>query len=200
LLGLQGSLQSEQRKTREFGGPDNSFEIITDPTTGERTYRPVEAFQGYLKDKATKPKDTADMNGRVMFALQQLPADQRATAYAGVLANPGRYGVDPETMPPEYDPNYVAMSAGIGMTVSQAIARRQAEEKAAADREARAKAQADREARTRIIGDRAAASTRQAEERLSLSRTRGGGRLPKVPPGNARQVSVGNSDLSYVLN
>jgi hypothetical protein len=197
MLGLEGQLAATQRKTREFGGPDNSFEIITDPETGERTYRPVEEFQGYLREKATKPKDVADMNGRVMFAIQQLPEEQRATAYAGVLANPERYGVDAETMPPTYDPTYASVTSGMGMTVSQALTRQQAASNAKDMKDYRADVHADRQERTGIYRARAAATTAQGEQRLAISRSKGSG---KAPSKGGRKVAPANDDLSYLLN
>lgn len=183
MLGLRQQMTGEQRRTHEYGGPDNSFEIITDPRTGERTVRPVAQFQDYLEDKRTKPKDTADINGRVMFSLQQLPEEQRSAAYANIRANPTYYGVDPSTMPEQYDPIYAEMASGMGMTVSQALTRQRADESADDLERYRAGVQADRQRRTGIYEDRSTALTRQgdqrigqAQQRITITRSKGPGR------------------------
>ncbi|WP_375292309.1 hypothetical protein [Sphingomonas melonis] len=156
-----GDIRKETRQQHEFGGPDDTFDIQTDPRTGERTVTAIPQFQQYLAEKRVKPADRADMNGRAMFALQQLPPEQRAAAYASMRQNPGQYGIDPASMPAEYDPNYAAMAAGMGMTVSQAMTRRQADDRADATADYRAQVQADRTRRTGIYESRAAATTAQ---------------------------------------
>ena len=77
LLALKQGIRAEDRKDNTFGGPDNAFEITTDPTTGARTVREVPEFAGYLEKKRQKAKDVADLNGRAMSALLALPEDQR---------------------------------------------------------------------------------------------------------------------------
>src|SRR3546814_11493534 len=64
LYGLQQDLRQEGRPV--LGGPDDAFEIYTDPQTGERSYKPVKEFVEYNENKRTKQKDVADINGRVM--------------------------------------------------------------------------------------------------------------------------------------
>src|SRR3546814_9311660 len=62
LYGLQQDLRQEGRPV--LGGPDDAFEIYTDPQTGERSYKPVKEFVEYNENKRTKQKDVADINGR----------------------------------------------------------------------------------------------------------------------------------------
>lgn len=190
---------------REFGGPDNAFEIVTDPRTGQRTVSAVPQFQAYLQQKRIKPKDVADMNGRAMYALQQLPPEQREAAYAHIRANPSQYGVDADTMPTSYDPVYADMAGRMGMTVSQALTRQQATDNAQATKDYRADVQADRETRTGIYRDRAAATTAQGnarlaqgQERIAISKAKGaggGGGGSKRKP----KLNTNNNDLSYLL-
>src|SRR3546814_10452793 len=79
LYGLQQDLRQEGRPV--LGGPDDAFEIYTDPQTGERSYKPVKEFVEYNENKRTKQKDVADINGRVMYAISQLPEAARPAAY-----------------------------------------------------------------------------------------------------------------------
>jgi hypothetical protein len=183
VLGLEEQLRAQQVRQREYGGPDDAFEITTDPVTGERTTRGVPEFQEYLEQKRTKQKDVADINGRVMYALQQLPEEQRAAAYANIRANPHFYGVDPANMPEQYDPVYASTAAGMGMTVSQAMTRRQAADNAADLADYRGDIQRDRETRTGIYRDRSTALTSQgaarigqAGERIAISKAKGSGK------------------------
>jgi hypothetical protein len=206
VFALDDQLQAASRKTREFGGPDNSFEIITDPATGHRTTRAVPEFQEYLEHKRVKAKDTADINGRAMFSLAQLPEKDRPGAYAAIRANPEQYGVDPTTMPDTYDPHYVAMAAGMGMTVSQGLTRQRADQNADNLQDYRKDLQADRETRTGIYRDRAAATTAQGNariaqgaQRISISQAKGsggGGKGSNRPAG--RKLNPANNDLSYL--
>lgn len=182
VFALDDQLQASAKKTREFGGPDNSFEIVTDPATGQRSVRAIPEFQDYLDHKRTKAKDTADINGRAMFSLSQLPEKDRPGAYAAIRANPERYGVDPTTMPETYDPQYVAMASGMGMTVSQGLTRQRADQNADNLQDYRKDIQADRETRTGIYRDRAAATTAQGNarlaqgaQRIAISKAKGSG-------------------------
>lgn len=172
LLGLNQQLRAERRPQREFGGPDDAFEIVTDPRTGARTVNEVPAFQSYLKAKRLKAKDVADINGRAMYAVEQLPAEQRSAAYQQMLANPERYGVDPETMPSSYDPTYGSMAASMGMTVAQGQTRAQAASNASDMRDNRANIQRDRETRTGIYRDRSEATTQQGAARVAQGASR----------------------------
>lgn len=202
LYGRSQQLRQEQRQTREFGGPDNAFEIVTDPRTGDRTVAEVPQFAEYLKDRRVKPKDVADINGRAMFALMRLPKEQRAAVYADMRAHPDRYGVDPDTMPETYDENYAAVTSGMGMTVSQAMTRDQASSNAADLRTYRGQVHEDRQERTGIYRARSEATTAQGAARLGIARqregrvARGGGGGRKV--GSRPKLNPKNLDLGYL--
>ncbi|MET3712623.1 hypothetical protein ABIC65_003341 [Sphingomonas trueperi] len=196
-LGLEEQLKAERlarRPQREYGGPDGAFEITTDPVTGERTVQPVKQFADYATAKRTKAKDTADINGRAMAALLQEPEANRPAVYAAMLQHPDYYGIDPEHMPATYDPQYVANTAHMGMTVAQAQARETANTNAASLKAAREGAAADRAVRTTAYVDRSHALTAQGERRIGIAagkaKTGGGGRTKTSPH---------NSDLSYLL-
>ncbi|MBB3693012.1 hypothetical protein [Sphingomonas sp. BK580] len=198
VMGLGDQLDARARKQREFGGPDDAFEIITDPATGERSVRQVPVFQDYLARKRVKVKDTADINGRAMYALGQLPEADRPAAYAAMRANPEQYGIDPDSMPEQYDPRYVALTGKMGMTVAQAQTREQAGANAQATAAYRADVQEDRKERTGIYRARSNAATAQGEARIGIAKARA---LPKAKPagrGKAK-ASSGNADLSYLL-
>ena len=198
LFGLQQNLRQEGRQRHEFGGPDDAFEIITDPQTGARTVKDVPVFQDYLSKKRVKAKDTADLNGRAMFALSKLPEADRPAVYSAMLANPEQYGIDPDTMPEQYDPRYTTVAGQMGMTVAQAQTRDQARDNSDATAAYRKEVQADRTARTGIFRERAAATTAQGEARIGIARTKA---LPKAKPaGKGRgKTSSKNDDLSYLL-
>lgn len=110
----------------EVGGPDNQFEIITDEE-GNRTYRQIPEFAKVLADKAAlkerpSAKDTIDLRSRALYAINQLPQEQRSAAYADMMLNPNKYGgVDTAGMPVEYNPNFASVMGGMGQTVNQAI-------------------------------------------------------------------------------
>lgn len=182
-LGAQRQrLTDQERKSHSFGGPDNAFSIETDPRTGEQTVTAVPQFQDYLDHKRVKTKDTADINGRAMFSLAQLPEQDQPAAYAQIRSNPTQYGIDPATMPETYDPRYVKLAAGMGMTVSQAQTRQRADQNADNLQDYRKDIQADRQTRTGIYRDRAAATTAQGNarlaqgaQRISISQAKGSG-------------------------
>lgn len=198
LAGLQGNLSAEQRKQHQLGGPDDSFEITTDPVTGERSYAPVPAFQSYLRDKARllKPRDSADLNGRAMAAIEQLDEAKRPAAYAAMLQHPEYYGIAPENMPPSYDPQYAANTAHMGMTVAQAQARATASANAESLRAARETAAADRGVRTDAFVQRSRALTNQGQQRIGISAAKA---KSSGARGGKAKTSPHNSDLSYLL-
>lgn len=211
VMGLKKQLKAETTKTHEFGGPDNSFEITTDPRTGIRTAKPVAEFQEYLENKRTKAKDTADINGRAMYALSQAPEAERANIYAHMIQNPQFYGIDPRTMPATFDPAYVRQSAGMGQTVAQATAAAGRDRAQADTRDYRGQVQADRQTRTEIYRDRAQAATHQGEQRIAQGAARvaqGAARVglsraaaaKKGSGGSKTKVNPRNSDLSYLLS
>jgi len=195
-MGLEEQLNAERLTRlpqRQYGGPDGAFEIITDPATGERSVQPVKQFADYATAKRTKAKDTADLNGRAMAALQQLPEADRPAAYAMMLQHPDQYGIDAEHMPAAYDHRYADMTSRMGMTVAQAqaIERKAAEDAARA--EARQRADADRARRTDAYVARSGALTSQGQQRLGVAAAKAG-------PKGKLKASASNSDLSYLLN
>ncbi|MET3725864.1 hypothetical protein [Sphingomonas trueperi] len=195
-LGLEEQLKAERRAQlpqRQYGGPDDAFEIVTNPSTGEHTVRSVQQFMDYATAKRTKAKDTADLNGRAMAALQQLPEADRPAAYAMMLQHPDQYGIDAEHMPAAYDRQYADMTSRMGMTVAQAqaIERKAAEDAARA--EARKRADEDRAARTRALVSRSAALTAQGQQRIGIA-------AAKAKTGGPHKAAGAHPDLTYVLN
>ncbi|MGK6323468.1 hypothetical protein ACMGDM_10290 [Sphingomonas sp. DT-51] len=179
LMGLRDRLDTQNRQLHEYGGPDGAFEITTDPRTGEQSVQEVPQFRDYLDQRRRKPKDTADLNGRAMYALQQLPEADRPAAYAAMRANPEQFGVDPSNMPEAYDRSYVGLTANMGMTVAQATHRDQASIEGESRDMGRRAAAEDRAERTDIYRTRSEAAMAQGEARVGIARTRA---LPKAPP------------------
>lgn len=160
-----------QQALPQLGGPDDAFEVYTDPQTGERTYKPVQQFVDYQQGKRVKPKDVADMNGRAMYAISQMGSpEEQAAAFAEIRANPELYGVDVDTLPTSWNPTYGNIVGNMGMTVSQAMTRKQAAENEDNREGHRNAADQDRAARTGIYRDRAQAATSQGAERISIAR------------------------------
>lgn len=114
LLGLQRGLREEGRP--EIGGPDDAFEITTDPATGERTYKPIEPYQAYNTErdaraaalKALPRSPTAmegfDAIGRLASVVAKYPDAQQAQAWAQGRASMAAQGIQgiPETYNPAY--------------------------------------------------------------------------------------------------
>lgn len=120
IMGLSDSLKAAKKKQApEIGGPDNSFEIHTDPETGKRTYVPIAAFQDYKNGSKVKNKDVMDQEGRVNYGILQLDEKDRPAAYAEIMANPKRYNVDTTDWPATYDPRFSTIAATAGSSVSQ---------------------------------------------------------------------------------
>lgn len=167
LLAERQQMKQDARKSVTYGGPDDAFQITTDPVTGAQSVSSVPAFQEYLAAKREKPKDTADLNGRVMYAIGQLPADQQAAAFEDVKANPDHYGIDGKSLPDSWSPLYGTVLGNIGMTVSQAMTRRQQAERDAHNADFKQQAADDRTRRTDIYADRSAAQTSQGAARVA---------------------------------
>lgn len=167
LLAQRQALKAEGRPT--LGGPDDAFEIYTDPETGQHVFKPIQAAIDYQRSKTVKPAQRADMVGRVHYAISQLPEDQRAAAWADIQANPEAYNLTDEDVATEYDPQRSAILANTGMTVSQALTRSQASENAD---EAEAARQAALNLRRQALGiaeRRANASISQGQQRISIA-------------------------------
>lgn len=170
----QGNERARRENLPTIGGPDDAFEIYTDPETGERTYRPLEEVQDYVKAKyeRLKPKDTVDLNARYAMQLEGLPPERRAII--------GQYMADNPDLFPGFNPALLTapdMGAGVvarnGQTVPQQVAAKQrtiAEGHRQADREVR---NGQRDRQLGIQAGRAAAQTSQAATRIGLSRQAG---------------------------
>jgi hypothetical protein len=152
-----------------YGGPDDQFEISTDPTTGERTIREVPEFAQAVAAKrastrALSPKDQTDLRARAIYAIGQLPPEQRNAAYADLMNNPGRYGVDTTGLPPGWDETYGSVMGGIGQPVGAAQAN--------ADRD---RAFDHRVTQDRIRNTQTERRLGQGDQRLTISRNKGSG-------------------------
>jgi hypothetical protein len=113
---LRKGYQDLQRKSIAIGGPDDSFEVTTDPLTGQRTYKPITEFQDYKKaQEAAKraPKaaalpganDNVLMRGKTMGAIMRIPEAQRPAAYKALIADSKALGYDMGGLPDEYSPS-----------------------------------------------------------------------------------------------
>lgn len=76
-------IRQEGRPT--LGGPDDAFEIYTDPQTGEHVFKPIQAAIDYQRHKVQKPAQRADMVGRVHYAISQLLRSSRRRP--GLMSN-----------------------------------------------------------------------------------------------------------------
>ncbi len=168
IYGQNDAIRKEGRP--QLGGPDNSFEVYTDPQTGEHTFKPIQAAVDYQNRKRVKQKDVADIHGRIMTAISQLPAEEQQAAYADVLANPDYYGADPEALPQTWSPTYGRVLGDMGMTVSQALTRKQAAEAEGNREKHRTVADEQREKRLGIYSERSEALTNQGEARIGIAR------------------------------
>lgn len=140
---LRKGYDTLQRKSVTTGGPDDAFQITTDPVTGQRTYEPIAPVQGYLKDKAAAlraPKapnagDNVAMRGKTMAAILQLPPIQQAQAYSDFRADSSRLGYD-LGLPSEWNPDVAHAFANQTVTPVERMADERA--RAAGDRAAAA--------------------------------------------------------------
>ena len=183
-------LREDSKKSLSYGGPDNQFEITTDPLTGARTVRQVPEFAAAAEaarrtKTAPTPKDNIDFRSRAVHAISQLPVEQRQAAYADLIANPGSYGVDTAGMPSAWSDQYGSVAGGLGLNVNQSISqdlRRDVQDHRVAT-DARRLDQTDR----RLT---------QGDARVSQGAVRvaqGAERLRKSPPSTRRGASHGYS-------
>jgi hypothetical protein len=98
----------------QYGGPDNAFEVTTDPQTGQRTYKAVPEITGYLHQKAEDaaalkikgptPEGSLDAIGRLTSVVSQFRPEEQAAAWATGREQLAALGFDgvPETFRPEY--------------------------------------------------------------------------------------------------
>lgn len=190
-----GNADARKKAQVTYGGPDDAFEIATDPVTGKRTYTPVQAVVDYEHDKASKmtPEKLLDYNGRYALALQGIADPAKRTAAAQYMAeNPSLY--------PGFNPALVGagdnlgLSASTGQTVTQsgaAAARAAAEDHRETDR-AYKRGQGDQ--RIALQAEKTAAGIRQGDERIGLSAAAGG----RAAQGNTRaNLKAGISPDGY---
>lgn len=88
-----GNEAARQAERPTLGGPDDAFEIYTDPETGEHSYLPIQAVHDYNARKAglvadlknrrqpPSPKDSLDAWGRLASVVAKYPPEQQAQAW-----------------------------------------------------------------------------------------------------------------------
>ena len=163
------TLRKRAEKATSYGGPDNRFEITTDGE-GNRTVREVPEFARVAQEEreaklAPKPTDVQDRRSRALYAVSQLPKEQRPAAYADLIDNPEQYGVDTRGMPTVWNDTYGSVAGGMGLNVNQALTN----------------IRADRLADNRIETN--TARTAQGAERVAITRDKAAkSGLPKAPP------------------
>lgn len=116
--------QAEQEGRPELGGPDGAFEIVTDPVTGQKTYRVVPEFQKYQQDKlaataASKIKPVPidkqlDAFGRLVTMANEgkTPEQKQALWEDGIKTLQGLH-VDTDNIPANYSPAYARWGASV---------------------------------------------------------------------------------------
>ncbi|MBW8911812.1 MAG: hypothetical protein JF564_08000, partial [Sphingomonas sp.] len=183
----QHQLRDDTRKSVTYGGPDNQFAITTDPASGDQSIRKVPEFAEAVEAErraryAPTPKENADMRSRVLYSIGALPAEQRATAYQHVIANPAQYSVDPATMPGQWSDEYGTVGAGLGMNVNQSLSQQRNDA---------------------VAADRVAANRRrleQGDQRLQQGAARvaqGAERLRQSPPSTRKGYSMPKSRADF---
>ncbi|UXC90515.1 hypothetical protein EGM87_16000 [Sphingobium sp. RSMS] len=160
-------IRQEGRPT--LGGPDDAFEIYTDPQTGEHVFKPIQAAIDYQTQKRFDPADQADLLGRAMYSILQLPEADRPGAYSRWLSGPDTFGVDTRNLPHTWDPQFAAITSNMGMTVSQARTRDQAASNADQAEAARQAALGLRREMVGIAQRRADASISQGQQRIGIA-------------------------------
>lgn len=172
----QGNEAARQAERPVLGGPDDAFEIYTDPETGEHRYVPIPEAQDYLKAKRDRvtPEDVLDFNGRYAKQLGSISdPEERRRAAEYMHRTPSLFpGFDPALL--ESDALVTGVVARNGQTVPQAI---QAQQRTVAEnnRETYRRGQErDRQVRTDLMGRKTNASISQGERRVSLSAAAGG--------------------------
>ncbi len=132
---LRSKFQKDAKKSTALGGPDNAFQVTTDPETGEQTFKEVPAFKSYLDSKrrastAPGPKDTVAATASLATLVENYPPEQRDNAWKlgkAYLQQQG-YSIN---LPDEYNSGAGGVLAGMGLTpAAQASADRDAAEAA----------------------------------------------------------------------
>ena len=184
LLAQRQAVRQEGKPT--LGGPDDAFEITTDPETGQHVFKPIQAALDYQRTKTVKPAQDADILGRVHYAISQLPPEERAAAWADVQSDPTQYRLTPEDVAGDYNPLRSGLLASMGMTVSQAQTRALAAENADEAEAARQAALELRRQTVELARRRTEASISQGQQRIGIAQQalnkRGpGGKGSKTP-------------------
>lgn len=184
----QQTLRDDAKQTITYGGPNNQFEISADKQ-GNRTVREVPEFAKAAREErdaklAPKPTDVYDRRSRALYAVSQLPPEQRSAAYADVLQNADAYGIDTRGMPPVWNDTYGQVAGGMGLNVNQALTN----------------VRADRVADNRIETN--VARTAQGSERIAISRAKDArvaskSSLPKAPPSTRKTIKLPSG---FILN
>jgi hypothetical protein len=166
LAQMNDKLTTKKKKLIELGGPDNTFEIHTDPETGEKTYTPIKELQAYKADAKDKPADRADRQARAMLGVSKLKTEEaRRAAYQDILDFPGRYGVELDMLPSEYDEGFINFAAELGMNTSQTRTRDAFDNNSANQNR-------NRDERTGILKTSTEARIRQGDVRLGQGQQR----------------------------
>ena len=183
-------LRAENAKSTTYGGPDGRFAITTD-AQGNRTVQEVPEFAKAVQEErearsAPKATDVYDRRSRALYAVSQLPKEQRAAAYADVLQNADAYGIDTRGMPPVWNDTYGQVAGGMGLNVNQALTN----------------VRADRVADNRIETN--VARTAQGSERIAISRAKDArvaakASAPSAPPSVRRGGSGAKPVKGYSL-
>lgn len=180
-------LRNEAKKSVTYGGPNDQFEIATD-RYGNRTIREVPEFAQATKEErearlAPKASDVQDRRSRALYAISQLPQDQRAAAYSDLLQNAQAYGVDTTGMPEAWSDTYGTVLGNMGLNVNQALTNERA----------------DRVADNRITNNDA--RTEQGAARLEISRAKDARAAlkAKAPPSTRRGGSGAKPVKGYSI-
>lgn len=190
IAGQNASIAAAGRP--QLGGPDNVFDVYTNPD-GTHRFAPIQPGVDYLQGKRENPKDVADIHGRVMYAIGQLPAAKRQAAFADVKTHPDIYGVDPKRLPATWDDTYGGILGSMGMTVAQATSAHQA----ATNEDHR---DGDRKIRTGIAAKRAEDAARLGGDRVALTRDALDLRKSKGPGGKMAKPAISSMSTSDLLN
>lgn len=86
LGALRKKYDDRQKPVHAVGGPDDAFEVVTNPETGEQTFKEIPAFTGYLDRKnrakgAPSAKDTVAATASLADYVGRLPKEQQGSAW-----------------------------------------------------------------------------------------------------------------------
>lgn len=116
LLQSRQGLKAGLVKDEQIGGPDNAFRIITDPTTGHKTYEAIPEAQAWIMQKHLAPTDPHGAAASIFGTINRLPADQQQAALDTARAHAGILGTDASLLPATYDKTYGALAEGTGIS------------------------------------------------------------------------------------